>query len=118
MRKQKGVSLLGFIVWAAIVLFALLLGFKIGPAYVEYVTIKSQFKAIANDPAMVGGGKREVEGAFVRRATMEDIRSIGPGDLNIVREGDRLVISADYSVRVPLFGNISACMDFSPSTEK
>ena len=118
MHKQKGVSLMGFIVWAVIVLFVLLLGFKIGPAYVEYVTIKKQFQLIASDPAMAGGGKRDVEGAFVRRATMENIRSIGPADLNIVREGDRVVISAEYSVRVPLFGNLSACMDFSPSSDK
>lgn len=118
MHKQKGVSLLGFIIGAVIVLFVLLLGFKIGPAYMEYVSIKNQFKALANDPGLSAGSKRDVEGAFVTRATMENIRSIGPADLIVTREGDRLIISAEYSVRVPLFGNISACMDFNPSSEK
>jgi hypothetical protein len=118
MRKQMGVSLPGFIMWAVGAIFVLLLAFKVGPAYVENVAIKKQFQAIANDPGMVGSSKRDVEGAFVRRATMEDIRSIGPGDLQIVREGDRLVISAEYSTRVPLFGNVNVCLDFSPSSEK
>lgn len=118
MRKQEGVSLLGFIFWLVVVLFVLLLGFKLGPAYVEYVSIKRQFQILAHDPSLAGATRRDVEGAFVRRATMEDIRSIGPNDLQVSRDGDRLIISAQYSVRVPLFGNMSALLDFNPTSEK
>jgi hypothetical protein len=118
MHKQRGVSLTGLIVWLVIGIFVVLLGFKLGPAYMEYSAIKTQFRALANDPGMSGVARREVEGAFAKRAMMEDIRSIGPADLQIVREGDRVVISSEYAVRVPLFGNISACLDFNPSSEK
>lgn len=118
MRKQRGVSLIGLIMWLVVSIFVVLLAFKIGPPYVEYSAIKRQFKILANDPSLAGGNKREVEGAFAKRAVMEDIRSIGPGDLQIVREGDRVVISAEYSVRVPLFANISAYLEFNPTSEK
>ena len=117
MRKQEGVTLSGFIVVAVIVIFAMLAAFKIGPAYWEYYTIQKQLKAIAADP-VARGTRREVEGAFVARQTMENIRSINMNDLVISKEGDSVVLSADYAVKVPLFGNLSACMDFAASSAK
>ena len=118
MRKQDGVTLTGFIVVAVIFIFILLLAFKIGPAYWEYLAIQKQFKAIASDPVARTGNRRDVEGAFVMRATVENIRAIGPGDIQISKEGDAVVLSAEYSVKVPIFGNLSACMDFNPSSAK
>lgn len=118
MRKQNGVTLTGFIVVAIIVVIALLFAFKVGPAYYEYYTIQKQFKVIANDPNVRTGSRREIEGAFVSRGTIENIRSIGPGDIQITKDGSSLVLSAEYSVKVPLFGNLSACMDFNPSSAK
>jgi uncharacterized protein DUF4845 len=118
MRGQEGVTLTGFIMVAVVVIIFLLFGFKVGPAYFEYWTIQKQLKAIVADPASQTGSKREIEAMFASRATMERITSIGHGDLLITKEGGGVVLSAEYSVRVPLFGNLSACMDFSPNSSK
>jgi len=116
MNRQRGISMSGFLVFVVIGIMFLLLGFKIGPAYFEYASIQKQFKAIANDPALASAPRGQIEGAFVSRATIEDIRAVGPKDLEISKDGGGLTISASYSVQVPLFGNISACMDFRPSS--
>lgn len=118
MRKQKGVALSGLLFWSVVLIFVLLLGFKIGPSYFEYFSIRQQFRAIANDPAMRAGHRKEIETSFYNRAVIENIKAVTVQDLEIVKDGDEVVISAAYSVRVPLFGNISACMDFSPSSAK
>ncbi|MDH3315566.1 MAG: DUF4845 domain-containing protein [Gammaproteobacteria bacterium] len=118
MRAQKGVTLSGFLLWSVAVIAVLLLGFKLFPAYYEYYSIKRTFNVIANDDTLVTLTKRDVESSFVRRATMEDIQALGPQDLTIIREGGAWVIEAQYSMRVPLFGNLSACMDFAPRSEK
>jgi hypothetical protein len=34
------------------------------------------------------------------------------------KSGSDLVISAEYSVRVPLFSNLSACMEFRPTSAR
>src|SRR5687767_13044485 len=111
MRKQEGVTLSGFIVVAIIVIIFLLFGFKVGPAYFEYFTIQKQLKAIAENPGAQGGGRREVEAAFASRSAIEDIKSIGASDIQISKEGSGVVLSAEYSVKVPIVGNMSACMD-------
>jgi len=116
MKRQTGVTVSGFILWAIVGIFALLLGFKIGPPYLENFAIEKQFKVVASDPDLRAGMRREVEAAYSRRAVIENLRSVSPSDLKIAKEGDRIVISAEYSVRVPLVGNLSACMDFYPSS--
>lgn len=118
MYRQKGITLTGFIVWAIVLAMVALLGMKLGPAYAEYYSIRKQFQAIAADPGVVAGGKGAIQGAFVRRATMENITSINLGDLQVEKQGDGVVISADYEVRIPLVANISALLTFHASSQK
>jgi hypothetical protein len=117
MRKERGVTLTGFIVVAVIGIFCLLFAFKIGPAYFEYYTIKKQLKALAADPVSRAPTRRDFEAAFTSRQTLENIKSIGAGDVTITKEGNDVLLSAEYSTKVHLFGNLSACMDFAPDSK-
>ena len=119
MRRQRGLTLSGFMMWAVVVVIALLLGFKLAPPYMEYQGVLKLMRNLAEDPGMrVGDYKKNIAGNFGLRQGIDGIESIGPGDLNIKKEGEKVVITADYSVRVPLVGNISACLDFNASSEK
>ena len=118
MHKQKGLSLSGFVMWSMVVIACLLLGFKIGPPYFEYMTINKQMKAVVNDPATRGGAKKDVENAFMNRQLVSDIKSISYQDLVITKEGDGYSLSVDYTVCVPVVSNIRACMDFNASSNK
>ena len=117
MRRERGVTLSGFIVFAVILIFALLFAFKVGPAYFEYLTIKKQLKALAADPVSRGSNRKDFDAAFTARQTLENITAIGAGDITITKEGNDVVLSSEYSRKVPLFGNLSACMDFEPTSK-
>ena len=83
------------------------------------MTIEKQFKAIANDPAARTGDRRTIEGLYVSRQTIENIQSVTHADLQIAKDpSGGVVISAEYQAKVPLFANLSACMDFNPSSKK
>lgn len=116
MHRQKGVSMSGFLLWSIVLIFALLLSFKIGPPYFEYMTIKKQLKEIANDSEARSGQRRDVENAFTKRSMIEDMKSITAKDLVIAKEGDGIVVSAEYSTCVPIVANLRACMDFAPTS--
>jgi hypothetical protein len=118
MHRQKGVSLSGFVLWSFVLIFALLLAFKIGPPYLEYMTINKELKATVNDPGTHGGNRKDVENAFMTRQMVSDIKSIGYKDVVITKEGDNYSLSVDYTVCVPIVSNIRACMDFSASSSK
>lgn len=118
MHAQRGITITGFLVFAALALAALLIGFKIGPSYAEFYTIQKIFRVMAEDPNMLTASRGEINSSFNNRATMDNLKAITYNDIEVVKDGKGIVFSASYSVRVPLFYNLSACMDFRPTSEK
>jgi hypothetical protein len=106
----------GFLVTAVILVLTALLGFQIAPPYMEYYTIKKQIRIVGNE--LSATDRRAAENAFDRRATVENITAISAKDLEITKDGDKIILSVEYSVKVPLVGNLSACMDFTASSDK
>jgi len=116
MRRQKGITLSGFLMWSVVLVIVALLAFKIGPPYVEYLSIQANLKAVANDPEGRSGVRRVVEDLFDRRSAIENISAVKARDIVIAREGDRVVLSFEYTVCVPIVLNIRACMDYNPTS--
>lgn len=115
---QRGLSFSGFIFGAFILVLASIFAFKVIPAYIENASIKSLFVTIANDPDMQKAKPGEIRMSFAKRASIENISAIKAEDIEIEMDGDKLVLSASYPVKVPLGGNISLYIEFNPSSAK
>ena len=111
-RHQRGLSLIGLFLVGIIVVGLIALAFKVVPAVVEYIAIERAVQKIKNEGSTV----RELQAAFDRHATIDDITSIRSTDLDITKEGDRIVISYAYAKKVPITDNVSLVIDFSGTT--
>ncbi len=118
MNKQKGVTLTGMLIVSIVLVLVLLLGFKILPAYIEYNTIQKHFQAMATDPALRGATRGELNRSWDARTTIDDVKSLSPDSIEYTKTPSGWTISAYYSVKVPLFRNVSACFDFHPTSEQ
>jgi Domain of unknown function (DUF4845) len=116
MRRQKGMSLTGLLLISFVLIVVALLGFKLFPAYTEYMTVKKALSDIVRNPDYRGSA-REIQAAFERRVTIDNIQAVRSRDLEIAKQGDGHVVSASWSVKVPLIYNLSACMDFEARGE-
>lgn len=110
--RQAGVSLIGVLFIGLIVVVLLLLGAKLVPAIVEYIAIERAVQKIKNE----GNTVSEIRAAFERHATIDDIKSITARDLDITKEGDRIVISYAYQYNIQLLDNVRLVIDFSGTT--
>lgn len=117
MRKQHGLSLSGLLFVSAVLISVVLLGFKLLPAYTEYLSVRKAVREIASDPES-RNSVREIQAAFSRRAAVDDIRVVDARDLEITKQGGQVQIAAAWSVKVPLFMNLSACLDFEATSEQ
>jgi hypothetical protein len=117
MRGQRGVSLSGLIWTLAILAFLGIMAAKLLPSYIEYFTVKKMFAAMEQNGDLKGT-VREIRMSFDRRNAIEDVKSVKPEDLEISKVGGETVVSANWSVKVPLVSNISACLDFAVTTAK
>jgi hypothetical protein len=118
LSKQRGVSLSGFLIVAAILIFIGMAGLKIIPAFMNDGRVKHIFVAIANDPEMQKATPRDIRMSYSNRATIDGLTVIQPDEITIAKDGERLVLSASYSVAIPLAGNASLLLEFSPSSDK
>ena len=111
-ERQRGISLIGLFLVGLIAVALIALGFRVVPAVVEYIAIERAVQKIKNEGSTV----RELQAAFDRHATIDDITSISSRDLDITKEGDRIVISYAYAKKVPITDNVALVIDFSGTT--
>lgn len=117
MGRQGGMSGIAILVILILVVFGALIGMKVTPAYIEYFTIKKAIVGIANESRGRGVSPNEVRRAFENRSAVDDIRSVNAKDLEIVKEGNNVAITAAYRREVPLFANIGVYIDFVASSD-
>lgn len=110
MSRQHGLGTLGNLFVLLILFMFLLLGLKSIPPYIEYFSIQRIFKSLSVNPGL--DDAKAVKRAFDRNATIENITAITPDDIEV----SPVAVSAHYRVRVPLFGNVSLLLEFSPSS--
>ena len=115
--QQQGATVVGMILIAAGIVFVVIIALKLVPAYIEYATIQNHLRELARAPDTRTATSAEIITAFNRRAQIDNIDVINGRDLDISREGGDVVLSASYGMRVKLVGNISACIDFEPSSD-
>lgn len=116
-RQQQGMTISKLLMICVAVGVIALLGMKLTPEYIEFFKIKSNVEAVAqeanaNPNATVGDVRR----AFERRAEIDHIKNFSSADLDVTKEGGKIVVSFEYERKVHLIKNISVLIDFSGSS--
>jgi hypothetical protein len=116
MRYQRGMSFISIVLLVALLVTIILIGVKLVPAYIEFFSVKKVLATMAKDPGFPTMSARDIIASFDRRATIDYITVVEGKDLDISKQDGENVVSVEYSQKIPLAFNISACLDFSAST--
>ena len=103
-RDQRGITLLGLLLWAIIIGFFALLGMRVLPTMNEYFTIQKAVNKVA-----VGGGTTvpEIRAAFEKQKDIEySIQSISSKDLDITKENDKVIIRFAYDKEIEVMAPV------------
>jgi hypothetical protein len=114
--RQQGVSLMGIIAVAVVLIFGAILGMKLVPSYLEYNAVRKAMAGIAVDTRGRNVSAADIRRAFENRSTIDDINSVKSSDLEISKEGNSYQVSAAWRREIPLFSNIGLYIDFTAST--
>ena len=98
-NRQRGMSVLVLIFILAVLGVVGAMAMQAMPSMLEY---QAALKAInkAKDESTVQG----VRAAFDRAAQIDDIKSISGKDLEVTKEGDKVVVSFNYQKEFHMFG--------------
>ena len=103
-RAERGITLIGLLLWAIVVAFVALIIVRVLPTINEYSTI---LRAVQNIAKADAGNVAAVRAAFEKQKEVEySISSIGGKDLQVTKENDKLVVRFAYDKEVELFSPV------------
>lgn len=117
MAPQRGLTLVGMLLAAIVVMLAALGVLRVVPALLEYATIKNDVNALVASGELRNASVAEVRRAFEKRTEVDDITAISPSDLEIGKEGGELTIYFSYTKKIPLFGPVNLTIDFQGASK-
>jgi hypothetical protein len=116
MRKQRGVTMIGWIfllVPMAVVLYGAI---RVGPEYLNYYKVVTAMKETAtqlkSDETL---SPATIRNALEKRFDTGYIDSPLAKDIGVTKEDSGWTMTADYEKTVPMFGNLYLLMAFNKS---
>lgn len=118
--KQSGISILGALFGAVLIIFILIAAMKLVPVYMTNMSIKKHLDIVA---AETGDEKLNLRQSKMRMADRMNIdsidvnKSVNPHEeLLVLKEDGDIELRLDYEIVVPIMGNLSALIEFENSS--
>jgi hypothetical protein len=111
--KQQGLSLISTAIIMIMIGFFIMCAIRMGPRYMEYLTIRSVIETVISEPGARQLGASGLRRAIENRFITNQIDVIDPrSDIVIKRENGKIMIDAGYESRLHIAWIIDAVMVF------
>ena len=114
--RQQGMGMSGMLFVLVVVIFVVTVLFKLGPAYMNYMTMTSIMNGVAESPEPILGGKPAIMKVLENRMMVNEVRTIDSKSFAFKKVGDEAFdVTLTYERREHLFFNVDAVLIFSHS---
>ena len=114
-KKQSGMTLIGFIIVLGFVLFLSFIGMKIAPIYMEYYSVVSAMNGVAKERGSARLSPYDVRVKVLNRLYLSySADNVKSANIKIVRRNG-VFLRIAYEVRKPVIGNLDAMATFDRS---
>ena len=111
--QQRGISLISLLIVGVVLAFGGVVGAQVVPTLLEYQAI---MKAV-NKVAAQGGTVGEIRTSFDKAQNIENFKAIGPKDLEISKNGDKVIVSFAYQKEIHLGGPAYLLLKYSGASK-
>lgn len=111
-RNQSGMTLISFVIVAAVVGTALYIGMKLFPMYQEFYGVKSAAKGLGAEAGIANEQPAQIKAKLFRRFDIGYVSTVKPEHVKIDTAGNNKVMHINYEVRVNMIGNLDAVGKF------
>ena len=114
-KKQSGMTLIGFIIVLSVVLFISFIGMKIAPIYMEYYSVVSAMNGVAEERGSANYSPYDIKVKVLNRLYLSySAENVKEKHIKLIRsKGVHLQIA--YEVRKPVIGNLDVMATFDKS---
>lgn len=113
-HRQRGMTLLGFLVVLIVVGFFAFIAMRLFPVYQEYYGVVTSMKGVAGEPGSATMDPARIRDLLGRRFYISYVENVKPENIKIIRGADGNKLNVKYEVRRDLLYNL----DFVASFDK
>ncbi|HTQ36461.1 MAG TPA: DUF4845 domain-containing protein [Steroidobacteraceae bacterium] len=112
--RQRGITFIGWVVLLVPLAVVMLAVLKVLPLYMnQFKVAKAMEETAAANRGDSNPSPQVMHNELEKRFDIESIETPNPQDVEIAREGDVWVMTAQYDREATLFGNLSLLVHFS-----
>jgi hypothetical protein len=98
--KQRGISFIGLVFVGSVVAMAGVVAAQVFPTAIEFMAVQKAAQKAATE----GQTPAEIRTVFDKASVINDIKSISGKDLDISKQGDKVVVAFSYEREIHLAG--------------
>jgi len=110
--KQRGMTLIGFVIGLIVVCFFAYMGMVLGPAYSEYMSVRTAMDFVAANTTPTTTDKNLVSRMLDKQFNVGYVESVEGKQVELIRDKKANVIVMDYEVRKAFAYNIDFILTF------
>lgn len=115
--RQRGASALTMMVMVLFFGGLLTLVIKLGPAYLDDITIQEALESLDGTEGLSQMGPAQVRTLINKRLSVNNVRGFDAKNIAVEKNGEFVVIKVDYEVRNNLFSNVDTVVHFKHEYE-
>lgn len=113
LRKQQGMTAIGWVLVILLVVFAALLLLKIAPIYIGGYEVHSVVGSLESEPGLGKKSAREIRALILKRLDINMITEVRKNDIHIERRKNTWEVEVAYEVREAVLGNMDVVVSFN-----
>ncbi|MEO1078079.1 MAG: DUF4845 domain-containing protein [Pseudomonadota bacterium] len=111
-RRQRGIGLLGMLIIAVMVGFFVMSAIRISPGYFEYLSVREVVIRVAEEYDPNADTFTDIRSKLADYFNTNQIKALNPREIGLSREEGKVVINANYELRIPLVWRIDAVVKY------
>lgn len=112
--KQGGLTLIGFVLMLATLVFVAYLGMKIVPIYINYYSVARAMDGMAETPGLASKSPMQIRDALYDRLYVSYMDDLTDKNVKITRSNG-VNVRVAYAVRENIMGNLDIIVSFDRS---
>ena len=110
--KQKGMTLISWVVVLVFVGFQFMLAIKILPVFSTDHTIKSVWHTIENDTMLVGASPKNIKKAIMKKMKINNVYDFDLNTVKIKKSKGYYIVTTEYEPRGKIIGPLDFIVSF------
>lgn len=104
--KQGGLTFIGFLMVASLVVCVVIIGAKLFPVYQEYYSVVTAMNQVSNEPGVSSASPVAIKEMLDKRLYTSYVSSVKKNHMKVIRSKTGLELNVAYEVRKKLVGNL------------